>query len=66
MTDPEQVLDQAVESGAVPFAVAMTASSAAVTGSWTAGDAAAGRPAAEDTVFRIYPNTAEAVIGLNG
>lgn len=41
----------------MPFAVAMTADTDGVTGSWSVGDAAPGLPAAEDTVFRIFSMT---------
>lgn len=54
MTDPERVLAEAVEAGKLPFAVAMAGTSQGTTLSTAAGEAAEGRAAAEDTVFRIF------------
>ena len=57
MTDLNAVLRDAVADNAVPFAVAMTGNAAGITFSGAAGDAVAGRAAAEDTVFRIFSMT---------
>jgi len=54
MEEAKRVLRHAVEEGALPFAVAMVGSSNGITLSTSAGEAAKGRPAAEDTVFRIF------------
>jgi methyl acetate hydrolase len=53
----QAVLDDAVAQQQLPFAVGMTANAAGVTFSGAAGDAAAGRAAADDTVFRIFSMT---------
>ena len=53
----DQVLSSAVEAQDVPFVVAMSANSDGVTYSGAAGQAAEGRAAAEDTVFRIFSAT---------
>lgn len=53
MADCRTIIERAVENRDAPFVVAMTASSRGVTWSGAAGDAAEGRRAAEDTVFRI-------------
>ena len=56
--DPrQQVLDDAVAAGDVPFAVAITATADGPTWSGAAGEAAPGRAAAEDTVLRIFSMT---------
>jgi len=55
--NPQQTLDHAVAAGQVPFVVGMTANAAGVTYSGAAGEAAPGRPAAADTVFRIFSMT---------
>jgi CubicO group peptidase (beta-lactamase class C family) len=56
--DKAQVFDslmlEAVTSGAAPFLVGMTATTAGVTWSGAAGDSASGIAASQDTVFRIY------------
>ncbi|MEP5728486.1 MAG: serine hydrolase domain-containing protein [Sulfitobacter sp.] len=57
MGDMRTVLDTAVEDHNVPFVVAMTANAEGVTFSGASGDAAEGRAAAEDTVFRIFSMT---------
>lgn len=57
MADLNSVLSHAVAAGDVPFAVGMTANRDGVTFSGAAGDAAAGRAAAEDTAFRIFSMT---------
>ncbi|MEM9551321.1 MAG: serine hydrolase domain-containing protein [Pseudomonadota bacterium] len=57
MTQMDSVLSHAVDSGAVPFAVAMAGTEAGITYSGAAGEAAPGRMAAEDTVFRIFSMT---------
>ena len=53
----DRVLSGAVEAQDVPFVVAMSANSGGVTYSGSAGQAAEGRAAAEDTVFRIFSAT---------
>lgn len=53
----DQVLNDAVAAEDVPFVVAMSANADGVTYSGSAGEAAAGRAAAEDTVFRIFSAT---------
>ncbi|WP_282609994.1 serine hydrolase [Pelagibius sp. Alg239-R121] len=57
MTKMDDVLAKAVEAGDVPFAVAMAGNAAGITYSGAAGQAAAGRSAAEDTTFRIFSMT---------
>ncbi|WP_439575199.1 serine hydrolase domain-containing protein [Phreatobacter sp.] len=57
MSSKEEVLAAAVARQDVPFVVAMTANAAGVTWSGAAGNAAAGRKAMEDTVFRIFSMT---------
>ena len=53
----QKVLDEAVAAEDAPFLVGMTANAQGVTWSGTSGDAAPGRPAATDTVFRIFSMT---------
>ncbi|MCV6585421.1 MAG: beta-lactamase family protein [Marinibacterium sp.] len=53
----DQVLNDAVARGAVPFVVAMAGNADGVWYSGAAGDATAGRAAGEDTVFRIFSMT---------
>ena len=53
----DQILSDAVAAQHVPFVVAMSANSDGVTYSGSAGEAAEGRAAAEDTVFRIFSAT---------
>ena len=53
----DAVLNDAVAAQDVPFVVAMSGSSAGVNYSGSAGNAAEGRAAAEDTVFRIFSAT---------
>lgn len=53
----QQTLDHAVAANQVPFVVGMTANAAGVTFSGAAGQAAPGRAAAADTVFRIFSMT---------
>lgn len=53
----QNVLDEAVASEDAPFLVGMTANAKGVTWSGASGDAAPGRPAATDTVFRIFSMT---------
>jgi methyl acetate hydrolase len=55
--DLQRALDTAVAGQQVPFAVGMTAKAAGVTFSGAAGEAAPGRKAAADTVFRIFSMT---------
>ena len=56
--DPRQgVLEQAVAAGHVPFAIGMCANAGGIVWSGVAGEAAEGRPAAEDTVLRIFSMT---------
>ncbi|MCC5989124.1 MAG: beta-lactamase family protein [Pararhodobacter sp.] len=50
----QHVLDSAVASQDAPFLVGMTANARGVTWSGASGDAAPGRAAATDTVFRIF------------
>jgi len=57
MSDIRGVLDKAVADHNVPFVVAMTGNAEGTTFSGAAGDAAEGRAAAEDTVFRIFSMT---------
>ena len=57
MGDMRAILDDAVEKHKVPFVVAKTGNVEGVTFSGTSGDAAEGRAAAEDTVFRIFSMT---------
>lgn len=57
MNAKDEVLAQAVERQDVPFVVAMAANAKGTTYSGAAGDAAPGRKAAEDTVFRIFSKT---------
>ena len=53
----ESMLEEAVAKGDVPFAVAMVGTSKGIAWSGAAGDAAEGRAADEDTVFRIFSMT---------
>lgn len=53
----ESILTEAVAKEDVPFAVAMVGTSKGITWSGAAGDAAEGRAADEDTVFRIFSMT---------
>jgi methyl acetate hydrolase len=53
----QQTLDQSVAANEVPFVVGLTANAAGVTFSGAAGEAAPGRAAASDTVFRIFSMT---------
>lgn len=53
----QRVLDAAVAGQQMPFAVGMTGNAAGITFSGAAGDAAPGRKAAADTVFRIFSMT---------
>ena len=55
--DIDKVLADAVAVADVPFVVAMIANANGVTYSGSAGDAAPGRAAAEDTAFRIFSMT---------
>lgn len=57
MNSKDEVLAAAVARQDVPFVVAMTANAGGVTWSGAAGHAAPGRPAAEDTLFRIFSMT---------
>ena len=57
MTDPDKVLSDAVAAQNVPFVVAMSGNSNGITFSGAAGEAAQGRAAQEDTVFRIFSMT---------
>ena len=57
MPGMDKVLEKAVADGDVPFVVAMAGNSDGITFSGAAGEAAAGRNAAEDTVFRIFSMT---------
>lgn len=53
----QRVLDAAVAGQQLPFAVGMTGNASGITFSGAAGDAAPGRKAAADTVFRIFSMT---------
>ena len=53
----QRTLDEALTKGQVPFVVGMTGNAAGVTFSGAAGEAAPGRAAAADTVFRIFSMT---------
>jgi methyl acetate hydrolase len=53
----QQVLNNAVSSNQMPFAVGMTANAAGTTFAGAAGDAAPGLMASTDTVFRIFSMT---------
>lgn len=57
MSELNRVIDEAVARQDLPFAVAMTANADGVVWSGVAGDAAPGRKAALDTVFRIFSMT---------
>ena len=54
MSQIDNVLEQAVSAGDVPFVVAMAANGAGVTYSGAAGQAAEGQAAGETTGFRIF------------
>jgi methyl acetate hydrolase len=53
----QQVLDAAVASNQMPFAVGMTGNAAGITFAGAAGDAAPNNKATTDTVFRIFSMT---------
>jgi CubicO group peptidase (beta-lactamase class C family) len=53
----QQTLDEALAKDQVPFVVGMTGNAAGVTFAGAAGEAAPGRAAAPDTVFRIFSMT---------
>ncbi|MBO9400264.1 serine hydrolase domain-containing protein [Shimia sp. R9_3] len=53
----DRILKDAVAAQDVPFVVAMSANADGVTYSGSSGEAAAGRPASENTVFRIFSAT---------
>lgn len=55
--DLQRVLDEAVAREDVPYAVGMTGNAGGVTWSGAAGEAAPGRKAGMDTVFRIFSMT---------
>ncbi len=57
MSAKDQVIATAVANQDVPFAVAMAGNAKGVTYAGAAGDAAPGRKAAQDTVFRIFSMT---------
>ena len=57
MSELNRVIDEAVARQDLPFAVAMTANANGVTWSGAAGEAAPGKTAALDTVFRIFSMT---------
>jgi methyl acetate hydrolase len=57
MSELNRVIDEAVARQDLPFAVAMTAQADGVAWSGAAGEAAPGKPAALDTVFRIFSMT---------
>jgi methyl acetate hydrolase len=53
----QRTLDDAVKNGQVPFVVGMTGNAAGITFAGAGGEAAPGRKAAPDTVFRIFSMT---------
>ncbi len=53
----QHTLDEALANGRVPYVVGMTGRAGGVTFEGAAGDAAQGRTAATDTVFRIFSMT---------
>ena len=57
MSTKQTILDNAIAAGDAPFLVAMSANADGVTWSGAAGEAAPGRAAAADTVFRIFSMT---------
>ena len=57
MSAKQDVLDKAVADGDAPFLVAMTANADGVTWTGASGEAAPGRAAAPDTVYRIFSMT---------
>jgi methyl acetate hydrolase len=57
MQSIQQVLDESVAQNDVPFAVGMVARHDGTVFSGAAGEAASGRKAAEDTIFRIFSMT---------
>ena len=57
MNGLNSVLDDAVAGGAVPFVVGMAGNADGITYSGASGQAAEGRDASEDTVFRIFSMT---------
>lgn len=57
MEEAKRVLCHAVETAALPFAVAMVGGSKGINFSASIGEAADGQPAAEDTLFRIFSMT---------
>jgi Beta-lactamase class C and other penicillin binding proteins len=57
MAELDEVIAGGVAENAAPFVVSMWGRAAGPEWSGAAGDAAAGRPAAEDTVFRIFSMT---------
>lgn len=57
MSSLQAVLDRSVARGDAPFLVAMVANADGTRFSGAAGEAAAGRAAGEDTVFRIFSMT---------
>ncbi|KIT15344.1 serine hydrolase domain-containing protein [Jannaschia aquimarina] len=57
MTGLQEIADRAVADAAVPFTVIVAANGDGILASAHAGDAAEGRPADEDTAFRIFSMT---------
>ncbi|MFK7891904.1 MAG: serine hydrolase domain-containing protein [Granulosicoccus sp.] len=57
MNELDQILKSSVDDNKVPFIVAMTGNSTSMTYSGASGDAAPGRAADENTVFRIFSMT---------
>ena len=57
MSAKQDVLDKAVADGDAPFLVAMTANADGVTWTGASGEAAPGRAAAPDTVYRVFSMT---------
>lgn len=57
MSELDKVIAEAVAKQDAPFLVAMTGNSAGVNWSGAAGERSPGKPAAVDTVFRIFSMT---------
>ena len=57
MSNLDKVISDAVARQDAPFLVAMTGNASGVTWSGAAGERSPGKPAAEDTVFRIFSMT---------
>ncbi len=57
MTEMQEVMDRAVATEDVPFAVGMVGNAGGITFSGASGQAAEGRAAGEDTAFRVFSMT---------